>query len=119
MRDETRFRRIFFLTSLPSAQPSSWQPRADVYRTPSGWLIKFELAGVEPQDISISLQSGRLVVRGTRRDENIVPGGRCYHMEIAYSQFERVLELPEVTEAAHIATSYRQGMLLVEVTSRL
>jgi HSP20 family molecular chaperone IbpA len=40
-------------------------------------------------------------------------------MEIAYSQFERVLELPEVTEAAHIATSYRQGMLLVEVTSRL
>jgi HSP20 family protein len=116
MRDEARFRRIFFLSSVPSADPGLWQPRADIYRTPTGWLVKLELAGVQPQDVEVFLKSGRLIVQGTRRDECIATAGRCYHMEIAYSRFERVLELPEVCEPAELHLTYQHGMLLVEVT---
>ena len=29
----------------------AWQPRADVHRMPGGWLVKFELAGVRPEDV--------------------------------------------------------------------
>ena len=42
-----------------SPRKEAWQPRADVYRMPGGWLVKLELAGVRPEEI-------RLTVRGAR-----------------------------------------------------
>ena len=36
-------------------------------------------------------------------------------MEIAYSRFQRVLELPGLSETAEIVTSYVDGMLLVRI----
>jgi HSP20 family molecular chaperone IbpA len=36
-------------------------------------------------------------------------------MEISYSRFQRVLELPGLSDAAGIVTSYIDGMLLVRI----
>ena len=47
---------------------ADWHPATDVYRTRDGWLIKFELAGVQPEDIDLTVQGRMLRVRGTRRD---------------------------------------------------
>ena len=44
-----------------------------------------------------------------------IQGMGCHCLEIAYSRFERVLELPGLSEAAEIATSYLDGMLLVRI----
>ena len=39
----------------------------------------------------------------------------CHCLEIAYSRFQRVVELPGLSTAAEIMTSYVDGMLLVEI----
>ena len=31
-----------------------WCPAADVYRTDNGWIVKVDLAGIEPADIEIT-----------------------------------------------------------------
>ncbi len=36
-------------------------------------------------------------------------------MEIDYSRFERMLELPGLSESARIEVSYRDGMLMIRV----
>jgi HSP20 family protein len=97
----------------PSDAP--WCPAADVYQTPHGWLVKFDLAGVRPEDIDLEASGRRLTLRGTRRDCTAEEGCRHYRMEISYSRFERSLELPCRLDRATFHTRYRDGMLLVEV----
>jgi HSP20 family protein len=102
-----------FLSSPPRYEPGAWQPRCDVYRSKRGWLLKFELAGVRPEDIELSLVGSRLILRGMRRDWTVEDGGNWYSMEIAYNRFERAVELPAEIEHSDITSEYRDGMLLV------
>jgi HSP20 family protein len=92
-----------------------WQPAADLYRTNNGWLAKFDLAGIKPEDVRIQIQGPRLTVHGVRRDW-LIEEGCCYHsMEIAYSEFERSVDFPASLDRARITTDYQAGMLLVRI----
>src|SRR5262245_5687253 len=92
--DLIRFMQSLFLPGAKALHGERWRPSADVYRTQHGWLLKFDLAGVRPEDVEVKVCGSRLLVRGTRRDSCVDESCHCYHMEIAYSQFERSLELP-------------------------
>lgn len=96
---------------------TQWAPPVDIYRTSDGWLLKFDLAGVRPADFELEASGCRLTVRGVRRDWIVEELGPCsaYSMEIAYSGFERSLELPCELDAMKIDTQYRDGMLLVRL----
>src|SRR5919198_6046253 len=111
-RDLIRLMHALFLPHAGRPCDAAWRPSADVYRTARGWLVKFELAGVRPEDIDLQVLGRRMVLRGVRRD--CVPPGGCsyYRMEIAYSRFERAIELPCDLRRADITTEYRDGMLL-------
>jgi HSP20 family protein len=107
-------RRVF----LPPAQPTrggTWQPLVDVYRTRDGWLVKGDLAGVRPDDVTLSVHGPYLTLRGSRHDCTLDEGCCHYRLEISYSQFERTIELPENVERAQITTEFREGMLLVHI----
>ena len=89
----------------------------DVYRTPRGWLLKFDLAGVRPEEVSLSIEGCRVTIQGVRRDWMTEEGCSYYRMEITYNHFERSVELPCNVEPASIVTDYRHGMLLVHLTT--
>jgi len=114
-QDAVRLMQSLFLQVAESFQEVTWHPAADVYRTPTGWLVKLDLAGVRPEEIAVHVCGSRLTVRGIRRDWARDPGCNCVQMEITYSHFERSLELPSDLERAAIATEYRDGMLLVRI----
>jgi HSP20 family protein len=92
-----------------------WVPRANIYRTGRGWLIKMDLAGVQPSEVIIRPQGTQLIVSGSRRDQIIREGWQLYEMEIFYSGFERVIQLPQSLEGTTLRSDYREGMLLIEV----
>lgn len=71
-----------------------WQPAVDIYKCPQGWKIKFDLAGVKPDDVEVKIINDKLVVRGVRRDTVITEGWSYHQLEITYSRFERVLKIP-------------------------
>ncbi|HVT30565.1 MAG TPA: Hsp20/alpha crystallin family protein [Lacipirellulaceae bacterium] len=99
------------------SQQLIWQPAVDVYRCAEGWLIKFELAGVRPEDVHIEVIDRGLSVTGIRRDIRHFDWQRAHLMEIAYSRFERSVQLPESISAARILADFRDGMLYVRVQS--
>jgi HSP20 family protein len=86
-----------------------------VYRTVHGWLLKYELAGVLPREIQVTVAGRRVVVRGVRRDVRFEELRQSYSMEISYNQFERALELPCDLDAMRVDTDYRDGMLIVRL----
>lgn len=91
----------------------TWRPPADVYRTTEGWLVKFDLAGVNPREVQVVLDGRRLTISGARRDALVQEGFASYSLEISYSCFERTLELPFEAEYMQRRIEYRDGMLLI------
>lgn len=90
-----------------------WAPRADIYRTPKGWVVKFDLAGVRPDEVTIEAKPSQIRVSGVRRDRFVARGFRHHSMEISYSRFERTVRLPCQADLAKIKTQYEEGMLIV------
>jgi len=110
MSNLTKFWPVFL-----SEIPIPWEPSADVYRTRDGWLLKFDLAGVRPEDVTVSV-SGRMVkVTGVRRDTSVEEGCSYYAMEISYNRFERSLEMPVNLAHARVTIEARNGLLLVRM----
>ncbi len=92
-----------------------WQPPVDVYRSPRGWLLKFDLAGVRPEDVRVRIAGRRVTVSGVRRDWVLEEGYSYHSMEISYNRFERTIELPGDLTNAEFALEARDGLLLVRV----
>jgi HSP20 family protein len=113
-RDAFRFLPLF-LPAGTVARQADWQPSADVYRTRTGWLLKFDLAGVRPEDIELHVSGRSLTVRGLRRDCLLEEGCHHYRMEIAYSRFERTVEIAGDLDSAQIRTEHRDGMLIIRI----
>ena len=65
-----------------------------MYRTQHGWLVKLDLAGVRPADVTVDLTGSTLTVSGCRRDWLVQRAWDHLQMEIAYNCFERRFELP-------------------------
>ncbi len=114
-RELLHLMQALFLPAASRLGEVCWRPQVDVYRTRTGWLLEFELAGVQPEDVNLSIAGSRLTVRGVRRDRVTSKDCYCYMMEISYSHFERTLELPINLERARLATEYQYGLLLIRI----
>ena len=114
-RDRSPSRRGLFLPSGAVARGGGWAPLVDVYRTAEGWLIKCDLAGIAREDVTLVVAGNRVTVRGVRRDCCVEEGCSHYVLEIAYSHFERTIELPEIVDRVAPVVEFRQGMLLIRM----
>jgi HSP20 family protein len=111
---ETKPTPLFFISAEAGAA-MAWRPAADIYRTPEGWVVKLELAGVRPEDVNVEISGSELFVSGVRRDRFVEAGWSHHSMEITYSHFERVIELPCDLGRASVSIEGRYGLLLVRV----
>lgn len=117
-----RSKKIFVVERLGNETPYRptsgplWQPAVDVYRCPEGWKIKFDLAGVKPEDVQVLVaDNAKLIVRGVRRDSVITEGWSYYQLEITYSRFERVLKIPCDLSQADIRPESRDGWFILHI----
>src|SRR5579885_566774 len=96
-------RKSWAIAILPdTGEGDLWRPAVDVFRTSNGWLLRFDLAGVRAEDVSVTRHMSRIVVTGTRRDHVVEQGWSYYLMEIAWSRFERTVELPCSLDGARL-----------------
>jgi HSP20 family protein len=106
------------ITKRTQTWPTPWQPSADVQRTRDGWLVKFDLAGVQIGDVTVAIRGRHLAISGVRRDSFHEEGSTYYSMEISYNRFERSLVMPVDLENARVTIDGRDGLLLVRIDTR-
>ena len=101
------------------ATPSGrlWNPSADVYRSPEGWIVKLDLAGVCSNDLQIELRDSLLTIRGCRKDTHYSEGFVYHQMEITYSRFEKQIQFPDRIEGARVAHDYNDGFFIIKLRS--
>jgi HSP20 family protein len=107
------------LWNSPDVGRHGWVPAADVYELHHGWMIKVELAGIRPQDVSVTLDGDVLRIVGRRRDWVAHETRGCRSLEISYERFERNFDLASVPDGSRITTEYRDGMLLIKVVPQV
>ncbi|ABS01796.1 HSP20 family molecular chaperone IbpA [Kineococcus radiotolerans] len=92
---------------------TGFAPAAEVGRDGDDALVKLELPGVALDDVTVEVESGRLVVRGERKDPREESArGRT---EIRYGTFRRSFTLPKSVTADAVSASYDAGVLTVRV----
>ena len=95
-----------------------WQPNADVYQVGEALVIRMELAGVSPEDITVTAEREFLVVSGSRRDSEADRREAYHQLEIHYGEFERIFQLPRPIHQTDISATYENGFLTIRVVSR-
>ena len=92
-----------------------WNPAADVYRAPDGWIVKVDLAGVAEDDLEIVADDNTLRISGARRDTSFGEDVICQQLEITYSRFEKTLHFPCSIAGATLLRDYRDGLLIIQL----
>jgi len=94
---------------------ASWVPATDVSEDANTIQIAMELAGVNPEDVRISLEGNVLTIRGEKRQEDEENNERVHRIERIYGMFERAFVLPNTADAERIEAQYENGVLTVSI----
>jgi HSP20 family protein len=101
--------------SFTKEHETHWVPNTDVYVTDGAIVIKVELAGMQREDLELTIDGPRLHIRGQRPDGCRPPQCKFLVMEINYGAFESVIELPEGYDLSRARAAYQNGFLRVDV----
>jgi len=104
-----------------SRRPTGFSPRVDVYYYGAGEggdeptaVVKADLAGIEPDAVTLEIAGQRIVISGTRPVREIE--GRAYQqVEIPTGGFRRVIELTAEVDAERAKATFEDGLLRVEL----
>ena len=91
-------------------------PPVEILTRGSDVLVRLELPGVDVEkDVEVTVDKGRLVIRGERRDERAGEQAGYLVRELRYGSFHREFGLPEGITGDDVEAHYDQGMLEVVV----
>ena len=102
------FGRFFGRAEAPAL---AWTPRMEASRKDNHYVVRVDLPGVDPRDVSVQAEGNVLTISGERKSEDT---GAEYR-ETFYGKFERTLTLPQGVETDKIAAQYQNGVLEVRV----
>jgi HSP20 family protein len=99
-------------SGLPEA-PLSFRPAADLVETDQGLILRMEVPGVAPEDLSLSIAGQELIIRGRRLARHPQGTLRFLHHEMVHGPFERSFLLPISVDLEGIQARCADGILEV------
>jgi HSP20 family protein len=103
------------LLRRPTAMSTAWAPKLDVFEKNGNLVVKAELPGVDKEDISVTMDSGDLEIRGERKSEQEVKEENYYRCERSYGSLYRRVPLPFEAQADAITAEFKDGVLEVRI----
>jgi HSP20 family protein len=116
-REMDRLWDSFFRDRSPLAR--TWEresvPPLDMSETKDNFVLKAEVPGMGPEDITISLTGDVLTIKGVKKQEREEKDETCHFIERRYGTFSRSVRLPAEVEIGKIEASYKDGILKIMV----
>ena len=85
----------------------------DVYQTEKNIVVKSTIAGVEHEDIDISINNDMLTIRGKREEKEKINSDEYLYKECYWGSFSRSIILPVEVDANKIEAILENGVLTV------
>jgi len=117
-----RYYRQLLHDALQQAQPSilqrssAWRPFADIRESAELMTVKIELAGMNEEDIDVTLYEDALIVSGERRDDTNQDDQLFYHeAQVRYGPFRVEVPLLFPVDREGVQARYENGFLWVDL----
>jgi len=92
-----------------------WFPESlplEVTETRDALIVKAELPGVDPKDLSVSVTNDTLfAISGEKRSGKAEEDGHTQRIERRFHSFSRTLRLPCRVKVGEVKASYKEGIL--------
>jgi HSP20 family protein len=114
---QSQMNRLFdtALHGLPgeSNTTANWAPPVDIYETENDLVVHFDLPGVDPKQVDVSVENNVLAVRGERHFAEKQNQENFHRVERSYGTFARSFTLSRSVDPDKIRANYKDGVLTI------
>jgi HSP20 family protein len=117
---EDLFERFFDEPFGDGVRPAEkmWTPSVDLAETDTELTVKADLPGVDPKEVSVSIQNGALVLHGERKIEETKEEKEFKRVERFFGSFYRSIPLPPAADMGKVTAEAVNGVLTVHVPKK-
>jgi HSP20 family molecular chaperone IbpA len=101
------------LSNANEPQAGEGQLPVDVHQTASDIIIRAFVAGVRPDELSISISRDMVEIGGTRSEREQVAAPDYFSRELFWGSFSRAILLPEEVDVEASSASAKDGLLTI------
>ena len=93
-------------------------PALDIKETPEAFEVEADIPGIEPKDLRVEANEGRLRIHGERKHEVDEKTENYHRKERLYGTFERQIALPPSADLERIEARVDNGVLHLTVPKK-
>jgi len=87
----------------------------DLYQTPSEIVVQTMVAGVQPDNLSITITRDMITLRGKREENQAIDKNNYFVQELYWGSFSRTISLPEEIDVEGAEAIERHGLLIIKL----
>src|SRR3990167_3725273 len=102
-------------TPLKEDEPAAGEGQlpVDVHQTANEIVIRAFVAGVRPDELSISISRDMVEIEGSRMEREQVAGPDYFTRELFWGSFSRTVLLPQEVDVENSSASAKDGLLTI------
>ena len=101
---------------LVGTDAPGWTPPVDLYETATDFILTADLPGLSREQIDVSVDANRVIIRGERVGGPIdLPCEQFHRVERGHGRFSRSFALPEVVDVDRVSADLKDGILTVRI----
>jgi HSP20 family protein len=102
-------------TATRARKAIAWTPNIDVVHRNNELVVRADLPGVNPDDVTVEIGDNAITISGERKQEHVEEKGSVYRFERTYGAFHREIPLPEGAIADQAKAAFKDGVLAITV----
>lgn len=103
------------MSTLVEAKEEEAELAVDVSQTPTEIVIKTMVAGVNPDELDVSISQEMVILKGSRREMHQMDDNDYFHKELYWGSFSRTILLPAEVKAEEAIAELRHGLLTIRL----
>lgn len=87
----------------------------DLYQTGTDIIVQTMVAGVQPDNLSITITRDTITIRGKREENKSVNDENYFTQELYWGSFSRTISLPEEVDPEEAEAIEKHGLLIIKL----
>ncbi len=94
---------------------SEGQLTVDVYQTDKEIIIQSAIAGIEPENLDITIENDLVIIKGNREKKFIEEKKNYFYQECYWGRFSREIILPAEVDGSRAKATMEKGVLTIRM----
>jgi len=101
--------------ALSPSKQAGFVPAVDVYEDKDNVIVETQLAGIDPENVDISIENDVLSIKGESEKKSEVEDKNYYRKEIRRGSFYRSVQLPAHVLGDKASAEAKDGVLKISI----